>query len=146
MAKDIFHEHVKTALIRDGWTITHDPMQLEGWRPGWEIDLGAERLIAAERGTEKIAVEVKGFHEQSFAYEFHRVLGQFLNYKSGLRRIEPERVVFLAVPIEVYFREFSQIGVAASVEDYEVRIVIFDPLTMEIIEWKTAQKSPDTNP
>ncbi|MGB7441674.1 MAG: element excision factor XisH family protein [Coleofasciculaceae cyanobacterium] len=25
MAKDLFHQQVKTALIKDGWTITHDP-------------------------------------------------------------------------------------------------------------------------
>jgi hypothetical protein len=26
MAKDLFHQSVKTALIRDGWTITSDPL------------------------------------------------------------------------------------------------------------------------
>jgi XisH protein len=25
MARDIYHEHVKEALIKDGWTVTHDP-------------------------------------------------------------------------------------------------------------------------
>ncbi len=28
MAKDIYHEHVKAALIKDGWTITDDPLVL----------------------------------------------------------------------------------------------------------------------
>ncbi len=28
MAKDIFHQAVKTALIKDEWTITHDPLYL----------------------------------------------------------------------------------------------------------------------
>ena len=67
MARDALHNDVKLALIKEGWTITNDPLSLEGWRPGWEVDLGAERVIAAERGIEKIAVEVKGFSEQSFA-------------------------------------------------------------------------------
>jgi hypothetical protein len=101
MAKDILHDVVKEALVKNGWTITHDPLSLEGWRPGWEIDLGAERIIAAERGLEKIAVEIKGFSEQSFAYEFHRALGQYLNYKSGLKRLDPERTVYIAVPLDV---------------------------------------------
>jgi hypothetical protein len=109
---------------------------LEGWRPGWEVDLGAERIIAAERGHEKIAVEIKGFSEQSFAYEFHRALGQYLNYKSGLKRLDPERTVYIAVPLDVYNREFNQIGVIASIEDYQVQIIIFDPLTKEIMSWK----------
>ena len=25
-AKDIYHDQVKTALVKDGWTITHDPL------------------------------------------------------------------------------------------------------------------------
>jgi hypothetical protein len=28
MAKDIFHNQVKAALMKDGWTITHDPFVL----------------------------------------------------------------------------------------------------------------------
>ena len=27
-AKDIHHDTVKNALIKDGWTITHDPLRL----------------------------------------------------------------------------------------------------------------------
>lgn len=137
MARDALHNDVKLALIKEGWTITNDPLSLEGWRPGWEVDLGAERVIAAEKGVEKIAVEVKGFSEQSFAYEFHRALGQYLNYKSGLKRLEPERMVYIAVPLDVYNREFNQIGVIASIEDYQVQILIFDPLVKAIVSWKS---------
>jgi XisH protein len=28
-AKDIFHESVKRGLVKDGWTITEDPLELE---------------------------------------------------------------------------------------------------------------------
>ncbi len=28
VAKDTFHDNVKTALEKDGWTITHDPLYL----------------------------------------------------------------------------------------------------------------------
>ncbi len=56
------------------------------------IDLAAEKLIAAERENEKIAVEVKSFLEKSSAIsEFHTALGQFINYRGALRRREPER-------------------------------------------------------
>jgi hypothetical protein len=47
MARDALHNDVKLALIKEGWMITNDPLSLEGWRPGWEVDLGAERVIAA---------------------------------------------------------------------------------------------------
>ncbi|MBL7065471.1 MAG: hypothetical protein ISS49_14860 [Anaerolineae bacterium] len=27
--KDIFHTVVKRALVKDGWTVTHDPLHIE---------------------------------------------------------------------------------------------------------------------
>jgi XisH protein len=62
MARDIFHDLVKEALIADGWLITDDPLTLltriEG---GISTDLGAEKIIVAEKGVTRIAVEVKSF-------------------------------------------------------------------------------------
>ena len=57
MAKDKFHEIVKAALIKDGWLVTHDPFFLHVKPKRQEIDLGAEKVIIAERRTEKLAVE-----------------------------------------------------------------------------------------
>lgn len=136
MAKDYFHNTVREVLIRDGWTITHDPYELREYDPEWEIDFGAEKVIAAEKGPEKIAVEVKSFLESSFAYEFHGVLGQYLNYRSGMRRIDPERILYLAVPLEVYEVEFSRQGIVNSLKDYQVKILVYDPLIKDIIEWQ----------
>ncbi len=59
MAKDIFHDLVKDALVMEGWQITHDPFSIDYGEVQMQIDLGAERLLAAERGAEKIAVEIK---------------------------------------------------------------------------------------
>ena len=50
-AKDIYHDTVKAALIKDGWTITHDPLTIRLTRKKLYVDLGAERLIAAQRDT-----------------------------------------------------------------------------------------------
>ena len=90
MAKDIFHETVRKALEKDGWTITHDPYYLNDKIKNikYEIDLGAEKLLAAERDSEKIAVEIKSFTKISFRHEFHSVLGQYLIYYKGLYQIE----------------------------------------------------------
>ena len=62
-AKDMIHDVVKNALIKDGWTITHDPYLIEYEEVRLSADLGAERPIAAERGNEKIVVEVQGYLE-----------------------------------------------------------------------------------
>ncbi len=58
-ARDIYHNTVKSALQKDGWTITHDPFPLKIGKKRLSIDLGAERLIAAENQSSKIVVEVK---------------------------------------------------------------------------------------
>jgi len=65
LAKDIFHETVKLALIKDGWTITSDPLTIRSDRIKLEVDLGAEKVFAAEKDGKKIAVEVKSFVNSS---------------------------------------------------------------------------------
>jgi XisH protein len=135
MARDINHQIVKTLLIQEGWVITHDPYILEDLNPDWEIDLGAEKMIAAEKELEKIAVEIKGFREASFAYEFHGAVGQYFNYRIGLETVEPERVLILAVPIEVYETHFLRQGVRLSVEKNQIKLLIYNSLTKTIEKW-----------
>lgn len=76
MAKDKYHNLVKQALIDDGWTITDDPLEVSSLISNFEIDLGAERIIGAEKGAEKIAIEIKSFISKSFLHEFFRAVGQ----------------------------------------------------------------------
>lgn len=66
MARDLFHENVKEALRKEGWTVTDDPLSFKIGKMQIQIDLGAERLIAAEKGAERIAVEIKTFSNLSF--------------------------------------------------------------------------------
>ncbi|YAG09679.1 FdxN element excision controlling factor protein [Nostoc sp. DSM 114167] len=102
-AKDVFHEVVKKALQKDSWQITHDLLSISVGGVNVSIDLAAEKLIAAEREGDKIAVEVKSFLEKSSAIsEFHTALGQFINYRGALRRRQLERVLYLAVPLTTY--------------------------------------------
>lgn len=100
--RDFTHDIVKRALEKEGWTITHDPYAIRLVEPIgdtiMQIDLGAEKLMAAEKGTEKIAVEVKTFASDSQISAFHTALGQMLDYALGLEYQEPDRVLYLAVP------------------------------------------------
>ncbi|MEO1636051.1 MAG: XisH family protein, partial [Cyanobacteria bacterium J06631_9] len=106
--KDLFHEAVKRALQKDGWRITHDPFRIQiSEAVKLKIDLGAENAIAAQRDQEKIAVEIKSFVSDSDISEFHTALGQYLNYVQALENKEPDRDLFLAVPVETY-RDFFQ--------------------------------------
>jgi hypothetical protein len=86
-AKDIYHNTVKNSLIKDCWIITHDPLRIRLARgKNLFVDLGAERLLAAERGTEKIAVEIKSFTSPSAMQNFEQAVGQFVVYERLLKR------------------------------------------------------------
>jgi XisH protein len=51
-ARDQYHDIVKRALEKDGWTVTHDPFRIEIGSRNVYVDLAAERMLAAERGDE----------------------------------------------------------------------------------------------
>ena len=134
-AKDKFHAVVRIALEKEQWKITDDPLRLEVGGTKFEIDLGAEQLLAAERGEEKIAVEIKTFLSDSPLTDYHTALGQFLNYRLALEISDPTRTLYLAVPVvahEAFFkREFAQI----SLERYQIKQIIYDPKQEVILQW-----------
>lgn len=135
-AKDVFHKVVKKALQKDGWQITHDPLSISVGGVNVSIDLAAEKLIAAERKGEKIAVEVKSFLEKSSAIsEFHTALGQFINYRGALRRRQPERILYLAVPLTTYKTFFQLDFPQAMIEENQVKMIIYDVEQEVIFKW-----------
>ena len=101
-AKDVFHDLVKVALQKDGWTITHDPYHIDLGFVDLYIDLGAEKLIAATKDNNKIAVEIKTFIASSTITEFHSAIGQYVNYRLALEENDAERLLYLAVPMEIH--------------------------------------------
>ena len=135
-AKDLYHEAVKNALIKDGWTITHDPLRLRLRRgKSLFVDLGAERLLAAERGTEKIAVEVKSFARASDMKDLEDAVGQFVLYAHLLMRSDPDRILYLAVPELARRNVFEEEAGQVMLEDGVVRLFSFDPELERIVQW-----------
>ncbi|MFN6464635.1 MAG: XisH family protein [Nostoc sp. DedVER02] len=136
MAKDVFHQQVKKALIKDGWIITHDPFTIRiSEAIKLQIDLAAENTIAAERNTEKIAVEIKSFIADSDISEFHTALGQYLNYCQAIEEQEVDRVLYLAVPLETYQDFFQLSFVQRAIQRYQVKLIIYEPKCEEIRLW-----------
>ncbi|AFY89082.1 MAG: hypothetical protein CLLPBCKN_000187 [Chroococcidiopsis cubana SAG 39.79] len=136
-AKERFHQVVKTALVKDGWNVTHDPLQIKVGSVEMEIDLGAERLLAAERGSEKIAVEVKSFLASASAIsEFHTALGQFINYRAALRREDPDRVLYLAVPDFIYNSFFQLDFPVSMLQENHVKLIVYDIQMEQLVLWK----------
>lgn len=116
--------------------MTDDPLELKVGGVDMEIDLGAERLIAAERSGEKIAVEVKSFLTGTSAItEFHRALGQFINYRGALRLEMPDRMLYLAVPIMAFNTFFQLDFPKMMVEENQVNLLIYDPSTESELLW-----------
>ena len=107
-AKDLLHDCVKNALIKDGWTITDDPYRLRYKGRKLYVDLGAERILAAEKDNQKIAVEIKSFVGASEMNDLENALGQFIFYRAILNENEPNRELFLAVPDEVFKTLFEK--------------------------------------
>jgi len=134
--RDVFYGSVRRALEKDGWTITHDPWQIKVAEVELLIDLGAERLIAAEKQGEKIAIEVKTFSRSSAISEFHTALG-FLSYRFALEERDPERRLFLAVPQEPYRTFFSRGFAQIMMERYQLKILVYEPVLEEIVSWKS---------
>ncbi|MGB5896843.1 MAG: XisH family protein [Geitlerinemataceae cyanobacterium] len=136
MAKDLFHDSVKTALQKDGWTITHDPYRLRYGIADIYIDLAADKAIAAEKQGDKIAVEVKSFAGGSTISEFHTALGQFLNYRIAIEvSDEPERILYLAVPTDAYQTFFRFEPAKTVLKRYEVRLIIYNWKQELIEQW-----------
>lgn len=136
MAKDIFHSAVKEGLEKEGWLITDDPLRIKSGGVDMQIDLGAEKIIAAEKGKDKIAVEIKSFIGASNISEFHMAVGQFINYRVALEKEQPERTLHLAVPVSVYSRFFLLPFVQTIIERFQITLIIYDPLREVILEWK----------
>ncbi len=131
--KDTFHDIVRRSLEKDSWTITHDPLQLSYELGKLYVDLGAEKILAAERAGQKIAVEVKSFLQDSAVYEFHSALGQFISYRTLLSDQYPEHVLYLAVPFDAYTSLFTTQFVRSIIESQNLKLLIYEP-DREVIE------------
>ena len=137
-ALDKFHDSVRKALVKDGWTITHDPLQLPFGKRTLSVDLGAERsLIGATRGSERIAVEIKTFGGASPVADLQQTLGQFMMYKSILAIADPERELYLAVSEEVRDSILSEDLGLLILKEHINKVLYFSVELEEIIEWKT---------
>lgn len=135
-AKDIFHDAVRNGLEKEGWVVTDDPLRIRSGMVHLQIDLGAEKIIAAERENEKIAVEIKSFIGSSNISEFHTALGQFLNYRVALEEQQPHRVLYLAVPQGAYKAFFNLPFVETVIERFQLKLLVYDQNNEVIVAWK----------
>jgi hypothetical protein len=135
-AKNIYHDAVVDALKADGWTITDDPLRITVGVRRLYVGLGAERTpLGAEKGDQRIAVEVQSFLGDSDIENLQHAVGQYAMYRVLLARTEPERTLYLAIPGDVYSGILSEQVGQIVIADLGIRLLVFDGTTRRITQW-----------
>ncbi len=134
-AKDIYHEAVKNALIKNGWTITADPYTIKYEDAELYADLAAEKPIAAERNGRKIIVEIKSFISPSPMRDFENALGQYILYRNLLKLNNQDYEIYLAVRDSIFDTFFQRKSIQAVVKLNEIALLVFNNEREEIIQW-----------
>ncbi len=134
-AKDTYHNAVKIALVKDGWTITHDPLYIKYGGFDFFVDLRAEMLLEAVKYDRKIAVEIKSFIGASSLNEFHKAVGQFVNYRIVLAVEHPDCTLYMAVS-EYAFDSFFTTGFGQlAIKAHQLKLIVFDEKEEVIKQW-----------
>ncbi len=132
---DLYHTQVKNALIKDGWIITDDPFTIEYKGLRLYADLGAEKLLVAEKFNQKIVIEIKVFNSPSLITELEKALGQYNIYYSLLIRINPQYKLYLAIAENIYYDFFQRPAIQDILSDYQINYLIFNPDQEVIVKW-----------
>ena len=78
---------------------------------------------------------MKSFLGPSLVSDFHLALGQFLNYRLALAQQDPQRRLYLAVPIEIYTTFFALPFIQSAVHSYQLALVVYDSERQEVSQW-----------
>lgn len=135
MARDVIHEPVRESLEKAGWTVTDDQYVVSYAEFTVYADLAAERMIAAERGKEKIAVEIKSFIRRSAVQDIKDALGSYDMYRAFLAEVEPDRKLYLAISEKAYYDTFRLEAVQFLVRRFGIPLIVVDVEKKEVVEW-----------
>ena len=133
--RDQIHDAVKAALIKAGWTIKDEPLTIRWDHTQLEIDLGAEKMLLAEKAEELIAVEIKSFLRSNSIPELQKAVGQYLMYREALAANDPERRIYLPTHQKVMAELLTQPQTAAFLHKYQIHLLIVDIQQEEIEQW-----------
>ncbi len=134
-ARDAYHANLINALVKDNWRITDDPYIMKWGSRDMYVDLGASLLLAAEKEEVKIAVELKSFTSRSPMNDLENAVGQYVVYHDVLKKIDPERILYLAVDVKPYEGIFSEPIGELMLENQRLNLVVFDKSEEVILKW-----------
>lgn len=134
-AKDIYHDAVKNALIKDGWKITADPYKIKYKDAELFADLSAEKPIAAEQNGRRIVVEIKSFISPSPMRDFEIALGQYILYRNFINLTEPEYTLYLAIKESTYENFFKRDSIREIIQLNQILIIVVNIENEAILQW-----------
>lgn len=134
-AKDVYHDAVKNALIKDGWTITADPYKIKYKDAELFADLAVEKPIVAEQNGRKIVVEIKSFLSPSPMRDFELALGQYILYRNLINLTEPEYQIYLAIKDSIYENFFKRESIQDIIQINQLLLIVVDMEKEEILQW-----------
>ncbi|MEB3189289.1 MAG: XisH family protein [Snowella sp.] len=117
-AKDIYHDTVKNALIKDGWRILADSYFLQYEDAQLYADILAEKTLLAEQNNRTIVVEIKSFVNPSPMRDFELALGQYQDmvYRDVLDLSQKHYDIYLAIKDTVFESFFQRKSIQAIVK------------------------------
>ncbi len=134
-AKDVYHDAVKQAPVKDGWTILKENYELEYGGDSLFPNLAAERSIAALRGQQRILVEIKSFLGRSFISDLQSAIGQYLMYQDVLRAQSLDFTLYLAVPQLIYQDKFQTPLAQLIVGQQQINLLVFNADQETVEQW-----------
>ena len=147
--RDSIHSDVKQALINDGWIVTDDPYVISYGERFLFVDLGASEInidehaegqfIGAQRGTKRIAIEIKKFIGKSAMFNLEQAIGQYVLYRLLLQKVDPKREIYLAITDTVYDEIFSEPVGELVVSELPLKLLIINLANKEVTQWITPQ-------
>jgi len=131
-AKDYYHDTVKRALLKDGWTITAEQVKIIVEGRNLFIDM---EIAHVSRGLVAL-IEVKELEEVPSPVEaLASALGKYFLYRWALDDAGENTPLFLAVSQATYYGILSEKLGAMSIEHGNVPLLVFDPEREEIVKW-----------
>lgn len=134
-AKDIYHDAVKNALIKDGWTILADPYTIEYEDDNLYADLLATKTLLAEQQERRIVVEIKSFINPSPMNDFQKALGQYLLYRDFLEFSHKDYELYLAVRNTIFNTFFQRKSIQAVIKRHQINFIVFNNKQEKITSW-----------
>lgn len=134
-AKDIYHNAVRFALLKDGWNILTDDYTLEYGGDRLYVDIGAEKSIAAEKQDQRILVEVKSFLGKSFISDLEQAVGQYVIYRDIVLEKNLDFKLYLAITKGIYKSYFQRKLAMMIIKRNQVNLLIIDSENEVIQQW-----------